>query len=255
MKIYLDSNIFIYLENKSLTIADLEDLIKSKITKILFSATHISEALEIEGNTAIERKNRIIKRLNLIENITQNHYINESIGNEVYEIIESPFEVFKTITDVPFAQNSMKSLINLIGEDQRVEIRKVLNLDPKRINNYKPDEVIEHLNYKLSETGQDFTFLSLIELGISYHKDAKTFGRSNRFAAIFELLDMFGYWKDTATSKSNYARFSDSSHAFFASYCDYFITDDKRTRNKTEVVYKIYDIKTKVISSKSKNQG
>jgi hypothetical protein len=61
---------------------------------------------------------------------------------------------------------------------------------------------------------------------------------------------MFGYWKDKANEKSNYARLWDSSHAFFAAFCDYFISDDKRTRNKARVVYNIYEISTKVISSK-----
>ncbi len=65
---------------------------------------------------------------------------------------------------------------------------------------------------------------------------------------IFELLDLFGYWKDKSNKKSNYARFWDSSHTSFASNCDYFISEDKRIRNKAKVVYEIYDIKTKVLS-------
>lgn len=92
--------------------------------------------------------------------------------------------------------------------------------------------------------------LNLIEKGISYHPDGATFGRTNRIAAIFEVLDMLGFWKDKATSKSNYARLWDSSHTFYASYCHYFITDDKRTINKAKVVYDIYKIETKILSSK-----
>jgi hypothetical protein len=34
--------------------------------------------------------------------------------------------------------------------------------------------------------------------------------------------------------------FWDSNHVFHASYCDYFISDDKRTRAKAKVVYNIY---------------
>lgn len=62
------------------------------------------------------------------------------------------------------------------------------------------------MNKKLFETSQSLTFLNMIEQGISYHPDGATFGRSNRIAGIFELLDMLGYWKDTANHKSNYAR-------------------------------------------------
>ncbi|EPR73393.1 hypothetical protein ADIWIN_1423 [Winogradskyella psychrotolerans RS-3] len=57
-------------------------------------------------------------------------------------------------------------------------------------------------------------------------------------------------WKDKHNSKSNYARLWDASHSFYSSYFDYFISDDKRTRNKAKVVFEIYGAKTKVISSK-----
>lgn len=67
---------------------------------------------------------------------------------------------------------------------------------------------------------------------------------------IFELLDLLGYWKDKETERSNQARLWDSQHAYFASYCDYFISNDKRTRYKAEVVYDIFNVDTKIISTK-----
>jgi UDP-N-acetyl-D-mannosaminuronate dehydrogenase len=249
MRIYPDTNIFVYLEDESLTISNLEEIIGSKIQSIFYSASHIQEALEIKGDNEQHRIDRINKRLETIEKITQGNYINENIKNEVFKLRESPFEVIKTITDVSFAQDAMKGLANLISEEQKIETRKLLNIDPKRINNYKPEEVVEHLNKKLTDTGQNYKFLDMIEIGISHHPDGKTFGVSNRIAAIFELLDMLGYWKDKYNNKSNYARLWDSSHAFYASHFNYFITDDKRTVNKSKVVYNIYDVQTKVIST------
>jgi hypothetical protein len=249
MRIYPDTNIFVYLENESLTISKLEDIIGSKIDSVFYSASHIQEALEIKGYNEQHRQDRINKRLETIEKTTQGNYINENLKNEVYELKESPFEVIQTITEVSFAQNAMKGLANLISEEQKMETRKLLDLDPKRMNNYKPEEVVEHLNKKLTETGQSYKFLDMIEIGISHHPDGKTFGVSNRIAAIFELLDMLGYWKDKYNEKSNYARLWDSSHSFYAAHFDYFITDDKRTVNKSKVVYNIYDVNTKVIST------
>ena len=249
MRIYPDTNIFVFLENESLTISDLEDIIASKIDSIFYSASHIQETLEIKGDNEQHRQDRINKRLETIEKITQGNYINENLKNEVFEFKESPFDVIKTITEVSFAQNAMKGLTNFISEEQKTANRKILNLDPKRMNNYKPEEVVEHLNKKLIKTGQSYKFLDLIELGISYHPDGKTFGMSNQIAAIFELLDMFGYWKDKYNNKSNYARLWDSSHSFYATHFDYFITNDKGTFNKSKVVYDIYNVNTKVIST------
>jgi hypothetical protein len=125
-----------------------------------------------------------------------------------------------------------------------------LGLDSKILNNYKPEEVILHLNAKLNKLGGSLSFIEMIEKGISLHPQGKDFGLANRIAGIFELLDMLGYWTDKYTDKSNYARLWDSNHAFFASFCNYFISDDRRTRNKAKVVYGIYDISTFVVPSK-----
>src|SRR5690554_1032283 len=176
MRIYPDTNIFVYLENKSLTIPALENIIGFPIESFFYSSAHIQEALEIRGDNEQQRQDRINKRLETIEKITEGNYINENTKNEVFEYKESPFEVIQTLTEVSFAQNAMKGLANFITEEQKNETRKLLNLDPKRMNNYKPEEVIEHLNKKLTETGQDYKFFDLIEIGISHHPDGKTFG-------------------------------------------------------------------------------
>ncbi|MCO6163029.1 hypothetical protein [Flavobacterium sp. NRK F7] len=247
MNLYLDNNIFIYLENETLKLSDLENLIENRIDKIFFSTSHIQETLEIKGKTEKQRIERINQRLNTIEKFTNNHYLNENLNNQVNKFIESPFNVIQTITEVSFTQDLMKNMVNLITEEQKKEVRKVLNIDSSKINIYSPLEVIDQLTKKLSQFGQEYTFLDMIQIGISNHKDGYTLGRSNMIAAIFELLDMLGYWKDKATAKSNYARFWDSSHTFYASFCDYFISNDKRTVNKAKVVYDLYNIDTKII--------
>lgn len=251
MKLYLDNNIFIYLENGSMRISDLEDLIQNKITKIVYSAAHIQESLEIKGKNDEEKFNRIFQRLKTIENITNSFYLNENLNTEVFEIIESPYEVYKTITEVPFAQNAMKSLANFVDEEQRRETRALLNINPELINNYSPSEVVEQLSKKLSSSQYKTSFLDMIEAGFSYFPNGQNFGLSNRIAAIFELLDLLGYWKDKYNDKSNYARLWDSNHCFYASYCDYFISNDKRTVNKSKVVYSLYNITTQIISPDS----
>lgn len=248
MKVYPDNNIFIYLENGSLSLSDLEKVIENKIDKVFYSASHIQETLEIKGKTKNQKIDRINKRLRTIENVTKGNYLFENLDHQIIEQIETPFEVIKTIAEFPFAQNAVKGLLNLFSKEQKEEWRKSLNIEPSRINNYSPNEVVEQLTKKLLQTGQEYTFLGLIESAISFHPNGKTFGRSNRIASIFELLDLFGYWKDKSNDKSNYARFWDSSHTSFASNCDYFISEDKRTRNKAKVVYEIYDINTKVLS-------
>lgn len=249
MKAYLDNNIFIDIESGSYSLPDILNQINKNISKFFYSASHLQEANEITADASIERANRLKKRFEIISLVTGNNYLyHELPSNNVFELIKEPSVVFKTINDVPFAQNAMKGMINLISEEQKISIRDQLNIDIKRINNYSPKEVIEHINTKSDLLG-GYSFFGLIEKAIEFHPQGKEFGLHNRIAEIFELLDMFGYWKDKYNEKSNYARLWDSSHTYFSSYCDYFISNDKRTRNKAKVVFEIYDINTNVISS------
>lgn len=250
-KVYLDNNIIIYIENETLELDYLNKLINSKPNKYFFSAAHLQETEEIKSNDVNKRNSWIRKRLKVIEEITNCNYLYHKLPeNVVYELNEKPTKVLETIREVTFANKTMKSFVNFISNEQKKQIREVLGLDSGKMNNYEPEEVIEHLNKKLNNLGTGQSFLELIEQGISFNPQGKEFGLHNRIAGIFELLDMLGYWTDRYNEKSNYARLWDSNHTYFAAFCDYFISDDKRTRNKAKVVYAIYNIKTKVISSK-----
>jgi hypothetical protein len=250
MRAYLDNNILVYIENGILDFENLKQIIDSRIERIFYSSAHLQEADEIQGTTERERNERIEKRLQTIERITSGNYLYQDLEKNVFLQIEKRRKVLETIREVPFANGAMKALANMITEDQRELSRKSLGLETSRLNNYLPSEVIEHLNKKLTTWGQGHSFMEVLEMGISYHPQGQSFGLSNRIAGVFELLDLLGYWKDKATGKSNYARLWDSNHTFFAAHCDYFISDDKRNRNKARVVYDIYDIGTRVLSSK-----
>lgn len=250
---YLDNNIFIDLENSDISISDILRNVDNNITEFFYSASHLQEANEMTAETINKRKERLNKRFRTISEITNNNYLfHELPSNKVYKLIEKPSIVFDTINDVPFAQNIMKGMMNIVNEEQKEIFRKQLNIDSKRINNYNPSEVIEHINTK-SELLGGLSLIGLIEKAVELHPQGKEFGLHNRIAGIFELLDMIGYWKDKYNEKSNYARLWDSSHTYFSSFCDYFISNDKRTRNKAKVVFEIYRIDTKIASSNGIN--
>ena len=247
---YLDNNIFVDIEQNSLSINNLLQNIDQNITDFFYSSAHLHEANEITAETNSALKNRLENRFKTISIVTKNNYLFQELKtNKVHKLKEIPQVVFNTINDIPFAKNMMKGFMNIVSETQKTEFRKQLNIDPIRINNYSPEEVIEQINSKSDLMG-GFSLLGMIEKAIELHPQGKEMGLHNRFAGIFEMLDMLGYWKDKYNEKSNYARLWDSSHGYFSSYCDYFICNDKRTRNKVKVVFKIYGIKTKVLDSK-----
>jgi hypothetical protein len=241
------------IHDSEFTLDKLYDKVDRSISQFPYSAAHVQEVDNYQADNQDDRDSFIAKRLEKIQEITNGLYLYQELSsNKVYFLTEKPTTVLEIIRQVPFGKTAMQSFVNLIPSHQKIQLRETLGIETMKLNNYKPDEVVGHLNTKLTNWGTNDTFIELIEKSIELHPDGKSFGLHNRIAGIFELLDLFGYWKDRETSTSNYARLWDSNHTHFASYCDYFISDDKRTRNKAKVVYGIYGIQTKIISSDGK---
>lgn len=250
MTAYLDNNIIVNIEKGNLLISDLNKLTERNISKFYYSMSHIFEANEITASSNRELNERLSNRFKIITKITDNNYLERILpSNKVVKTKYEPFHIYQSINEVSFARNSMKQMVNNTSEEDKQKFREQLNIDPLRINNYSPQEVIAQIDSNKIAMG-GFTLLELIEKGIEMHPNGKDMSLHNRFAGVFEILDLVGFWKDKYNEKSNYARLWDSSHAYFSTFCDYFISDDKRTRNKTKLVFELYNIDTKVISSK-----
>ncbi|MBL0084507.1 MAG: hypothetical protein IPP37_19655 [Saprospiraceae bacterium] len=249
MTAYLDNNIIVSIENGDYTLDEVRAILPNTKIEFIYSSAHIFEAESFQGNSRISKTDLLNKRFDTVRNIFENNYLYLDLnGNQLTHIIEDPQEVYDTITLAPFGIDAMKGFMNLFSKEQKEEVRQHLGIEMQKINNYSATEVIKHLNTKLTNWGTNQSFLEMIEYGITLHPDGKNFGLHNRIAGVFELLDMLGYWKDKETNTSNYARLWDANHSFFASCCDYFVSDDKRTRYKAKVVYSIYNKDTKIDS-------
>lgn len=246
---YLDNNVLVDIEQGKKTVEEVINNVDKSIHSIFYSAAHLEEAEEM-NNTDSETKNqRIQRRLETIESVTSNNYIYQNLQNEISFLIERPKVVLETLREVSGTDKLIKSFISLYTPKNKNQFRDLLGIDIKRINNYTPNEVVNHFNTKMSNYGAGLSFLEVIESAVGYHPNGATFGNSERMASMFEILDLLGYWKDKETGTSNYARLWDSNHAFHASYCNYFISDDKRTRYKAKVVYQLMEISTIIVSS------
>lgn len=248
MDIYLDNNIIVSIEKEGFQLKDIKLPESSKKSKFFYSSAHIFEAVNFKGSASITREELLAQRFKTIREIFQSKYLYINRQNDIITlIIEDPKTAFDTITEFPVGIQAMNQFVNLIPKEKKTEIRQELGIESAKLNNYAPSEVIGHLNTKLISLGANMSFLEIVEYGIQLHPNGKDFGLSNRFGAVFEFLDMLGYWKDKETETSNFARLWDSLHSYFATYCDYFVSNDRRTRNKAEVVYSIYNKNTKVV--------
>ena len=247
---YLDNNVIVDIEQEYLRIKDLLIYVDSNITGFFYSSAHLQEATEMTAETKEELKNRLEKRFTTISSITHDNYLYTKLPtHEIIVLKEKPSTVYETINFSSFGVSIMKGFMSVVSESQKQHFRNQLGIDPKRINNYSPSEIIEHINSKSDLMG-GYSFMGMLKKALELHPQGAEMGIGNNFAAIFEFLDLVGYWKDKFNEKSNYARLWDSNHAYYSSQCDYFISDDKRTRNKAKVVFEFYGIETKIVSSK-----
>lgn len=253
MRIYLDNGILASFEKGELNLDDILAVLGRNRHNVYFpfTAAHIQEANNITHPKEEERQKFLQTRLNLIRDISDGMYLNFDMREgEVLEMVKEPMQVLETITEVPSTDNLIKSVVNLFSKELKDQFRSSLGIDPRELNNYNPKDIVGHLNIKLASLGYQ-SFLDLIEGGISNYTSimGHRFVFGEKFAILFELLDLFGYWKDKHTNTSNFARLWDSNHATYASYCDYFISNDFRTRKKAQVAYGLFGINTKALSS------
>lgn len=232
MRIYLDNNILVSIEDNQIELSIFRKESSENIDYV-YSYTHISELLEANEDSG----ELIKKRINTISFITNNCY---SIPNgDIIEFVtEEPQSVVEFIKKNPEIFVKLRNSAKEISPD-RERLIKFLNIDKKRINNYSTSEVVNHLNSVL-KSKIPINLAEMIQIsGSTLH---------GRIYSAFNYLDFLGYWPDKKNSKSNVARYYDASHVFFASGCDYFVSNDLRARNKAKVVYDLFNIETKVCS-------
>ncbi|KAF0131822.1 MAG: hypothetical protein FD155_346 [Bacteroidetes bacterium] len=228
MKIYLDNNILVSIEKNEI---DFVPIMKDgRNFSFVYSYAHVQELLEAKNNFS-ELK---AVRLKTIKEIMNNVMIYPD-GNEQVSHPENIIQMLKMTSKI---QENLRNVVNNFNPDRTKLIQK-FGIDETRINNYDPEELIKYINTAL-RSNLVIEFRDLVDLAGNSLRE--------RISTLFNLLDFVGFWKDKKTERSNLARVYDSSHAFFASYCDIFISNDKRARNKTKVAYSLYNIRTEVLS-------
>ncbi len=246
IKVYLDNNIVVDIEEGEKNLSSILETNEIKDPKIYFSSAHLREASEIKAETLQKRADRLGMRFKTLSDLTDNNYLHMiHPDNTIYEGIETPIEVFNTITETP-TDNTIKKFVNLISEEHKNILREAIGIDMRRINNYTVEDVIDQVT-KQHKALDGLSILGIVEGSIENNPQGDEMGIYNRFVGIFEFLDLLGYWKDKYTSKSNYARFCDSIHCYYASHCDILISNDKRMRYKSKVMYSLFGFETAVI--------
>ncbi len=229
MKVYLDNNILIEYEKGNIS------LLPKKDTEFYYSYVHILELLECEPLLLLDR----IKRLATITRLTQNRFItldDSNSGPTLIEEIEDPKHLFDVMNMPPLRK--IQGIINqqLVidkwcpNKDPDFFIR-LFGINKKAINNMTDEKFIKEHEDKI-----------LIFLILTSENEMEF------FISMFNIIDTLGYWRDRLTHKSTRARTYDAMHSYFASYTDFFVTNDKRAIKKANTAYNFFDLKTRAIT-------
>ena len=87
------------------------------------------------------------------------------------------------------------------------------------------------------------TFVELIENPIAERSKSNL----ELFTSLYLTLNLSGFFSDKNRNLQNI--YTDSEHAYYASSCDFFVSNDSRLREKTDAIYHQYNIQAKIISS------
>lgn len=248
MTAYIDSNILIDLEQNKICKQQLQENFGNEIKTYFYSFAHLFEAHEISGSEE-EKAERLSRRFKIITDLTSNNYLSYDNEKHAFDLlVEQPEPIFNNIPLVKANIDYVRSLVNEVTTEQKAAAQKLFAIPAVELNNFTPEQVIEQIENRSQLLGGQ-TFIEILIEEKEKNYQGEELRLYEQISAMVELLDIYGFWKDKYTNKSNYARAWDSIHIFYSSVCDLFITNDIRTRNKAEVVFKLYGIKTKVLSS------
>lgn len=149
--------------------------------------------------------------------------------------------------DIP----TFKSLINSIAYNFYENKDAYKQLRDRTIANYNPKEIKadgdEIFNEQLSSSPLGLSFIeaikaTLTQVGLSSSDSATVYFIS------YMLLDLFGVSKESRKKVLYRNMQIDSCHSFFGSYCDCIVCNDDGLRRKSEKLYKLFNLSTKVYS-------
>lgn len=113
--------------------------------------------------------------------------------------------------------------------------------------NWTDTEAIGNISDYLRSKGVNKTFMEYATMAFDKTKGVSEF---EIFLSTYVLLDLLGYHSDKLSKSGSTidSVLTDAQHAYLASYCDCFITGDRRLASKAKALYSEFGISTRVLS-------
>jgi rRNA-processing protein FCF1 len=265
--LYFDHNVIIDIQNKrKATVVESIENIDNDNYQIFFSPAHVEEIAALAMHHD-EDKETIDDALELLAKITNSKALlpykkagiiqTKCIG--VYISNEHPKETYKRVVDLyennHIAENHQKEKIaNGDGFEKKtgVSSKKTNNIDIQReIDIFKPmlhqiivdnyqrlaaNEIFHEYLPSRAPRGHEIKFE---HLGEYFPLHEMTIEK------IFEFLELIRYFPDKSTQFLS--GLHDTTHAIYAAYCDVFVTNDKKLKNKAKATYDWLGVNTLIL--------
>lgn len=206
-----------------------ESLLNNFNLDFIFDSFNLSEYTKLFDVIKFELRNGEYPDLNLGGDSVQDR----SIPNNIDDFLKFAADTYKDLTTT----DSFKEM--------RIGFQKT-GVDHKTFHsNENPLEIIEAI---FRERG--FGELGEVMYGFKFDKD----DWFDKIVNLYLTLDTCGYRSDSINVNAKKSQtflnlLNDAHHTAFASRCEFYITDDKKGRDKAQAVYNYLGIKTKVFGS------
>lgn len=267
--VYIDFNIFLSLEKGQLE--EFFQKTKELGLQLVFSPAHVEE---IFNNKLHKGKDNdfIQQKLEYLSKITDNfcllpyilpnqeQTLIKNVGIFVYE--ENPKETYERVAKKGGKDNYQAESNQEENLKKSQQHAKDNELVPKIMHNKNPVDLLTEYEEELKNIlNQWLNVFSQYEPALDPYLPKNTineihFNSLKRFFPIYEIfmeksfnfLESKAFYQETVDQYIN--SLHDVTHAIYASYCVYFITNDKKLYNKSKAIYEWIDCPCKVVSYK-----
>lgn len=112
--------------------------------------------------------------------------------------------------------------------------------------NWSDGDAVDKITSFLKSQGIDMSFNDYLMQ--NFH--GKKISANEFFTSAYCALDLLGFHSDKLPKETNTVRSvtTDAGHAYFAGYCDRFVTADKRLYHKAKALYSHFGVSTRVMT-------
>lgn len=172
---------------------------------------------------------------------------NKELMKKIFPNLNNSSSIWDIMKDIlPFLKKTLtegeyyKDLRKTIGN-------KGFKLD-QNSGNWGIDKVFTNIDNFLQKQNISLTFVQCVDACFKHKKEPVN--KFEYYTTAYLLLDMIGYKSDNLPKQTDSMQNiqNDAEHSFYSACCDYFVVADKKLFIKTKVLFKEFNISTKVIS-------